>query len=162
MKIISVTLLIAFFVFLNVQVSGHDVCQSERDEHDDALDDVNDAYVKWVIAVGLEGAYIKELADKKKPPLPLTKGEAAMLTFLTVAAIAAYDDLQDAESTANSKKIALGNCIALDTRDCDNDGYSDDCSRLHTQNVTSCECNCSSSGTYGCECGPCSSYLNNN
>lgn len=107
------------------------------------------------IAITAESGYIAQLYQQGKPPLPYTNPEIAILASLTAAVIVCQDDLSDAQSTRDSKKIALENCRLLDTRDCDNDGNYDDCSIVHTQSQTSCECNCNY-GAYGCECGACS------
>ena len=156
MKIISVTLLIAFSVFsLNIQVFGHDPCSSERSEYDTAAAAVTRAGIRLGLAISAEAGYIWQLYEKGKPPLPYTKAELFLLAVLAANIVDAEDVLDAAESTRDSKKIALENCVLLDTRDCDNDGAYDDCSILHTQSVTSCECNCNY-GAYGCECGSCS------
>lgn len=156
MKIISVTLLIAFSVFsLNVQVFGHDPCSSERTAYEDAEDAVTSASAALGIAIAAESGYIWQLYEQNKPPLPYTKAEKAMLAILTAAVVKCQDDLSKAQSKRDSKKIALENCVLLDTRDCDNDGSYDDCSIAHTQSVSTCECNCNY-GAYGCECGSCS------
>lgn len=156
MKIISVILLIAFSVLsLNVQVLSHDPCSSERSEYETAQSAVTSASVKLGIAIAAESGYIGQLYEQRKPPLPYTKAEKLVLATLAAAVVACQDDLSKAQSTRDRKKITLDNCVLLDTRDCDNDGNYDDCSIVHTQSQTSCECNCNY-GAYGCECGPCS------
>lgn len=134
MKIISVTLLIAFSVlFLNVDIFGHDPCQSEQSAYDDAVKAANKASRNHTIAVAAWSTYLAVLADKGKPPAPLTKDEAHKLSLLSAAAFIAYLDLQDANDTKERKKRSLDNCRAWDKRPCG-------CSIAHTQNITSCYC----------------------
>lgn len=59
-----------------------------------------------------------------------------------------------AKQNLDNARRARDRCIENDRRDCPGD-----CSKLHTQTNTSCECNCRYSSSYGCECGPCSSRL---
>lgn len=69
MKIISVTLLIAFsFLFLNVDVFGHDPCQSEQTALDDAVEVKERADRNYMVATAAWSSYVVLLAKKGKPP----------------------------------------------------------------------------------------------
>ena len=166
MKIISVTLLIAFSVFFfNLQVFGHDACQSQRSALSQAESELSTAKAKTTTAIGIAAALAAAIELDRTDPngrqRPMTNQEKVAIAAAGAAVIWAQDAENDARKKVNSKQTDVNNCVKLDSRDCDNDGYSDDCSRLHTQSVSSCECNCDS-GAYGCECGSCSSYINNN
>ena len=166
MKIISVTLLIAFSVFFfNVQGFGHDACQSQRDALASAKQTLSAAQKDFntkSVALGL--LYAKIDKDRTGPDGTQRSYNATELALIAAAGKLVADAgiaVSNAQKTVNSKQQAVNNCVKLDSRDCDNDGFYNDCSILHTQSRTSCECNCDY-GAYGCECGSCSSYLNNN
>lgn len=161
MKIISVTLLMAFSLFFfNVQVFGHDACQSQRDalasarqKLSSAQDNLEEKAAALAVLTGL-------IEDARTDPVtkvrrPYTKAEKAAIAYAGKLVVDAGMAVNSAQKAVNSKQQAVTNCVKLDSRDCDNDDKYDDCSRLHTQSQTSCECNCDY-GAYGCECGPCS------
>ena len=148
---------ILFFVtgallFFTFDVYGHPPCESEQQAVDDAeeADTRANAEVQalWgqIRAQQLHmGLSSTDTADSKKDEDRLEE-----LMDKYEAAVKKRDgtgqDLDDARE-------ALDNCTENDPRDCPGK-----CSKLHTQNVTSCECNCEYSISQGCECGPCSAY----
>lgn len=95
---------------MNVDVFGHDPCQSEQSAYDDAVKAADKASRNYTIAVVSWSTYLAILADKGKPPKPLTKDESHKLAALSAAALMLYYDLQDANDTKASKKRSLGSC----------------------------------------------------
>ena len=150
------TVLLALFFLQTFDTYAHLACQSERDKVATAERNLNLAQ-RDVRAQGLQidEMWLTEFAEYPSSPDFNARLKAAE------DQLKAYEKTRDAAQTkVNNARAARDRCIANDTRDCPGS-----CSKLHTPNVTSCECNCASwmsESLSGCECAGCSRYLNRN
>ena len=149
-KILGFTILLMVLFLQNYDAYGHLACQSERDDAEVAERNLKLAK-KDVKAQNskIDDMWITEAANYPSDPtfpFRITEEENKL------------KDLERKRDTAQQKvndaRRARDRCIENDRRDCPMQ-----CSKLHTQNNTSCGCNCEYSNSYGCECGPCSSRL---
>jgi hypothetical protein len=158
MKLIKILGFLVFLTILFLQTFdayGHLVCQSERDDLtvaernlDFAQRDVRAQNLK------IDLMWIDEFLEG--PPSDPT---FAFKVIDEEKKLKEYEKIRDdAQGKVNDARAARDRCIANDIRDCPGD-----CSKLHTQAVTSCECNCArwlSPSNRGCDCGDCSADLN--
>ena len=156
---LGLTVFLILFFLQAFGAYGHLVCQSERDDvtaaerpYDHASQDLR-AINAEIALLNIQKIGEKDQLKLQSINLTIVEKEIKRDNELKPAANRAQNNL-------NSARRARDRCIANDTRDCPGS-----CSKLHTPNVTSCECNCASwmsESLSGCDCAGCSRYLNSN
>lgn len=158
MKLMLVpTVFLTLFFLQTFDAYGHLVCQSERDDVT-AAERPYDHASQNLRAINAEIAFLNIQKIDEKDSLK----RHSLDIEIVMKERKRDNELEPAKNRAlnnlNSARRARDRCIANDTRDC-----LGSCSKLHTQSVTSCECNCArwvSPSYRGCDCGPCSADLN--
>ena len=150
MKVIKFSRFAILFTILFLQgfhAFGHLPCGSERDDVmaaernlDHAKQDLK--VIKTEIALlHIEKAQTNDPLVQMKLDLEITMKSRKRDNEL-------QPRVDTAQQNVNNARASRDLCIENDRRDCPGN-----CSKLHTQNNTSCECNCEYSNSYGCECG---------
>ena len=155
MKLMLVTATFLTILFMEaVDVYGHDACQSQRDDLNVANRNLNFAQ-RDVRAqrIKIRDMWLQELASEE------IDHSLALRVTAEENRLKELEGIRDTrQQRVNNASAAVSRCVENDKRDCPSQ-----CSKLHTQSVTSCECNCArwlSSSYRGCDCGPCSADLN--
>ena len=151
----SFTIFVALtLLFSSIYTYAHEPCMTEKATRDNAKRRYNQAQVQVTSLIGQINAKIIHMLLAKKHTLDEitkhVKEKEALEKELTQA-----QKTRDREKSAyQSAAATYSSCMSKAFRNCPGN-----CEVAHTQNVTSCECNCNY-GSYGCACGPCSSRSN--
>lgn len=159
-KMVVFTLFVAAVVsFLGEYSFSHEPCMSEKAKRATAKQAYEDAQAEVNRLIGEINEKTRHMLFDTHNGWPHTQ---AQITIHFNEREILRAQCSAAEATRDNKKVAYD--VARDSyRSCMDSAYRNcpgECEVEHTKNVTSCECNCSYSTSYGCECGPCSSQLN--